>query len=291
MEHWVDIPWESMNEDWIKTMRWGWPHIKTLDDYPFRQSRIPPTPEEKAALEESFRTSLNLPSSIPMPDSLRREINEYFGKKMPNQNFQRKARHIEWLVETYFDEEAFEWEHLRSNIVRVDATFVEDLTEENQVFFQDMITRPNPQMMRDLARTWERHHGETLDEFLVRLRLDGMPRVEQAQKLEEYMAKDEGKASPDSVRRKVSEFLGKPLPNPWLEFRVARAVRILRSTPGLDKRKMEVLVSGLTRKKRLYFSDLPLPLQKLLAICDRGEWRGAWWNEVNDDLQEKPVGS
>jgi hypothetical protein len=278
-----------LNEDWIKTRTWGWPHIQTLDDFLSSRGGRATTPEEKAKQEEDVRAFLTLPSSIPMPEGLRRDLNDYFGKKLPNSHFIGKLRQIGYLVERHFVEDEHNFNLMASNAMEVDATFPSDLSSENQEFFGDILQRPNPDSSLWLQRAWKRLEMTTVDDALRQLRLDGLSSDEQVAKLVEFMDSEKGRTAPDSFRQVISDFVGHRLPNPRLDYRLSRAIKV-RDFAFPDKvHEHRELEAEIRKIQPAYFSDLPDAIRSKISKTDYGLWKRVWWEEDDVDSDKGSV--
>jgi len=278
-----------INEDWIKTRTWGWPHIQTLDDFLSTRGGHATTPEEKAIQEEGVRDFLKLPSSIPMPEGLRRELNDYFGKKLPNSHFIGKLRQIGYLVERHFIEDEHNFNLMASDAMEVDATFPSDLSSENQEFFGDILQRPNPDSSLWLQSTWKRLGMTTVDDALRQLRLEGLSSDEQVAKLVEFMNSEKGRTAPDSFRRVISDFVGQRVPNPRLDYRLSRGIKV-RNFAFPDKvHEHRELEAEIHKIQPAYFSDLPVAIRNKISTTDYGLWKRVWWEEDDVDSDKGSV--
>jgi hypothetical protein len=278
-----------INEDWIKTRTWGWPHIQTLDDFLSSRGGRATTPEHKAKQEEDVLDFLTLPSSIPMPEGLRRELNDYFGKKLPNSHFIGKLRQIGYLVERHFVEDEQNFNLMASTAMEVDATFPSDLSSANQEFFWDILQRPNPDSSLWLQSAWKRLGMTTVDDALRQLRLDGLSPDEQVAKLGEFMNSEKGVTAPDSFRRVISDFVGHRLPNPRLDYRLSRAIKV-RDFAFPDKvHEHRELEAEIRKIQPAYFSDLPKEIRNKITQIDYGFWKRVWWEEDDVDSDKGSV--
>jgi hypothetical protein len=291
--NWLDnrdpINKDWINEDWIKTRSWGWPHIQTLDDFLSTRGGRATTSEQKAEQEEDVRAFLTLPSSLPMPEGLRRELNDYFGKKLPNSHFIGKLRQIGYLVKRHFVEDEHNFNLIASDAMEVDAAFPSDLSSENQEFFWDILQRPSPDSSLWLQSAWKRLGMTSVEDALRQLRLEGLSSDEQVAKLVEFMDSEKGRTAPDSFRRVISDFVGQRVPNPMLDYRLSRAIKV-RDFAFPDKvHEHRELEAEIQKLQPAYFSDLPDAIRRKITEIDYGLWKRVWWEEDDVDSDKGSV--
>lgn len=138
METVINVDGNLRSSDWIKSASWSFSEIQTLKDL---ISMVAGLDKEESVQKQELKDFMRLPASIPMPDSLRREVYEFLGESMPNPMLFRR---VVWCLKTsdrFFPEDLQKMISVYERITTNKINFFDDLDFSDQAVMLDLETR------------------------------------------------------------------------------------------------------------------------------------------------------
>jgi hypothetical protein len=129
------------SSDWIKSNSWSFTEIQTLEDLITKLGLLE---KDETAQVDGINRFMKLPSSIPMPDSLRKEVYQFIGETLPNPKFLTMVAWCLEAVDRFFPEESQKIIAVYKKIKQSGASFLDDIDFEEQAILMDIQTRDIP---------------------------------------------------------------------------------------------------------------------------------------------------